>query len=66
VEELCLLVGTAQSSERRSGALIPVWFSRESFYTGISTDWFRAVLGGMLLAAVLLNNYLRYQALRSR
>jgi hypothetical protein len=24
-------------------------------FTRISTDWFRAVLGGMLLAAVLLN-----------
>lgn len=48
------------------GALILGMVQQGIFYTGISTDWFRAVLGGMLLAAVLLNNYLRYQALRSR
>jgi simple sugar transport system permease protein len=36
------------------------------FYTNIDTNWFKAVLGGMLLLAVLLNNYLRQQALRSR
>jgi simple sugar transport system permease protein len=48
------------------GALILGMVQQGIFYTGISTDWFRAVLGGMLLAAVLLNNFLRYQALRSR
>ncbi len=48
------------------GALILGMVQQGIFYTGISTDWFRAVLGGMLLAAVLLNNYLRRQALRSQ
>jgi simple sugar transport system permease protein len=48
------------------GALILGMVQQGIFYTGISTDWFRAVLGGMLLSAVLLNNFLRYQALRSR
>jgi simple sugar transport system permease protein len=48
------------------GALILGMVQQGIFYTGISTDWFRAVLGGMLLAAVLLNNYLRQQALRAR
>jgi len=40
--------------------------SFEIFYTGISTDWFKAVLGAMLLGAVFINNYLRQQALRAR
>jgi simple sugar transport system permease protein len=47
------------------GALILGMVQQGIFYTGISTDWFRAVLGGMLLSAVLLNNYLRRRALRS-
>jgi len=39
---------------------------QEIFYTGISMDWFKAMLGAMLLGAVFINNYLRQQALRAR
>jgi simple sugar transport system permease protein len=48
------------------GALILGMVQQGIFYTNIDTNWFKAVLGAMLLAAVLLNNYLRQQALRSR
>ena len=48
------------------GALILGMVQQGIFYTGINTDWYRAVLGGMLLGAVLLNNYLRQRALRAR
>jgi simple sugar transport system permease protein len=48
------------------GALILGVVQQGIFYTGISTDWFKAVLGAMLLGAVFINNYLRQQALRAR
>jgi simple sugar transport system permease protein len=48
------------------GALILGMVQQGIFYTGISTDWFKAVLGAMLLGAVFINNYLRQQALRAR
>jgi simple sugar transport system permease protein len=48
------------------GALILGMVQQGIFYTGISTDWFKAVVGAMLLGAVLVNNYLRQQALRAR
>jgi len=48
------------------GALILGMVQQGIVFTQISTDWFRAVLGSMLLAAVLLNNYLRQRALQSR
>jgi simple sugar transport system permease protein len=31
-------------------------------YTAIDQDWYQVFLGAMLLAAVLLNNYVRKQA----
>jgi simple sugar transport system permease protein len=36
------------------------------FFTGIDTDWFKVVLGGLLLLAVLGNSWLRTRALRAR
>ena len=33
------------------------------FYTGIDTDWFKVFLGLVILAAVLVNNYIRAKAL---
>jgi simple sugar transport system permease protein len=33
------------------------------FYTGIDTDWFKVFLGGVILIAVLVNNYIRAKAL---
>ena len=33
------------------------------FYTGIDTDWFKVFLGLVILAAVLVNNYIRIKAL---
>jgi len=36
------------------------------FYTGIDTDWFKAFMGAMLLAAVLFNNYVRRKATESK
>ena len=63
----CLLTGGYGSVYGAAiGALILGMVQEGIVFTRISTDWFRAVLGGMLLAAVLLNNYLRQRALRSR
>ena len=33
------------------------------FYTGIDTDWFKVFLGLVILAAVLVNTYIRTKAL---
>jgi len=63
----CLLSGGYGSVYGAAiGALILGMVQQGIVFTQISTDWYRAVLGGMLLAAVLLNNYLRQRALRSR
>ena len=63
----CLLSGGYGSVYGAAiGSLILGMVQEGIVFTRISTDWFRAVLGGMLLAAVLLNNYLRHRALRSR
>lgn len=48
------------------GALIFGVLQIGIFYTGINTDWFRVLLGAMLLAAVLFNHYVRKQLLTSR
>jgi simple sugar transport system permease protein len=63
----CLLTGGYGSVYGAAiGSLILGMVQQGIVFTQISTDWYRAVLGGMLLAAVLLNNYLRQRALRSR
>ncbi|MFG2794694.1 ABC transporter permease [Streptomyces sp. NPDC048419] len=36
------------------------------FFTGLDTDWFRVILGTLLLGAVLVNNWLRARALKAR
>lgn len=48
------------------GALIFGTVEMGIFYTGIDTDWFQVFLGGMLLIAVLVNNYVRRKATEAR
>jgi simple sugar transport system permease protein len=35
-------------------------------YTSIDNNWYRVFLGGMLLAAVLFNNYIRKKVAQSK
>jgi simple sugar transport system permease protein len=48
------------------GALIFGVVQMGIFYTGIDTDWFKAFMGAMLLAAVLFNSYVRRKATEAR
>jgi simple sugar transport system permease protein len=48
------------------GALIFGIVQMGIFYTGIDTDWFKAFMGIMLLAAVLFNDYIRKKASETR
>jgi simple sugar transport system permease protein len=48
------------------GALIFGMVSQGIFFTGVAADWFQAVLGAMLLAAVLVNQLARKRALETR
>ncbi|MBA2521111.1 MAG: ABC transporter permease [Chloroflexia bacterium] len=48
------------------GALIYGMVSQGVVYAGVDADWVQAFLGGMLLAAVLVNRYIRSQATESR
>jgi simple sugar transport system permease protein len=48
------------------GALIFGMVSQGIFFTGVEADWFMTVLGGMLLGAVLVNQYARKRALGAR
>lgn len=48
------------------GALIFGTVQMGIFYTGIDTDWFKAFMGAMLLAAVLFNDYIRKKAMEAR
>jgi simple sugar transport system permease protein len=45
------------------GALIFGLVQMGIFYTGIDTDWFKVFLGAVILAAVLVNNFIRAKAL---
>ncbi len=47
------------------GALLLGMVKQGIFFTGINTDWFKVFLGTLLLAAVLLNDYLRKKALEA-
>jgi len=48
------------------GALIFGMVSQGIFFTGVAADWFQAVLGTMLLGAVLVNQFARRRALEAR
>jgi simple sugar transport system permease protein len=48
------------------GALIYGMVSQGIFFTGVAADWFQAVLGAMLLGAVLVNQLARKRALETR
>jgi simple sugar transport system permease protein len=48
------------------GALIFGMVSQGIFFTGVAADWFQSVLGAMLLAAVLVNQFARRRALEAR
>ena len=48
------------------GALIFGMVSQGLFFTGVDADWFQAFLGGMLLAAVLVNRYVQRRAREER
>ncbi|MGI0115419.1 ABC transporter permease [Zooshikella sp. RANM57] len=44
------------------GALIFGTVQMGIFYTGVNTDWFKVFMGGMMLLAVMFNNYVRRKA----
>ncbi len=44
------------------GALIFGMVQQGIVITGVDADWFQVFLGGMLVAAVLFNNYIRRRA----
>lgn len=44
------------------GALIFGMVQQGIFFTGVDSDWFLVFLGGMLIIAVLVNNYIRTRA----
>jgi simple sugar transport system permease protein len=48
------------------GALIYGMVSQGVVYAGVDADWVQAFLGAMLLAAVLVNRYIRSQATEAR
>ena len=56
----CLLTGGYGSAIGAAfGALIFGTVSMGIFYTDVDTDWFKVFLGGMMLIAVIFNNYIR-------
>ena len=48
------------------GALTVGMVQQGIIYTGIDSDWFMVFLGGMLIVAVLVNNFIRKQASEAR
>ncbi len=63
----CLLTGGYGSAiGAMLGALIFGAVAQGIFFTGVNTDWFKVFLGGMLLIAVLFNNFIRKKVTESR
>lgn len=48
------------------GALILAIVQQGIVYTNIDLDWFKVMVGGMILGAVILNNYLRRMSMQVR
>jgi len=48
------------------GALIFGVVQMGIFFTGINSDWFRVFMGGMLLIAVVFNNFVRKKVTEAR
>ncbi|GMA14152.1 ABC transporter permease (plasmid) [Deinococcus metallilatus] len=60
----CLLTGGYGSViGAMLGALMLGMVQQGLFFTGIDTNWFQVFVGGLLLAAVVLNNFLRKKAI---
>lgn len=63
----CLLTGGYGSVIGASvGALILGMVQQGIIYTSIDSDWFQVLVGGMILGAVILNNFLRKRSLLAR
>ena len=63
----CLLTGGYGSVIGAGiGALILAIVQQGIIYTDIDSDWFKVMVGGMILGAVILNNYLRKLSLQVR
>ncbi len=63
----CLLTGGYGSVIGASiGSLILGMVQQGIVYTNIDTDWYKVLVGGMILGAVILNNYLRRKSLEVR
>jgi simple sugar transport system permease protein len=63
----CLLTGGYGSVIGAAfGALIFGMVQQGIFFTGWNTDWFKVFLGGMLLLAVLFNNFIRKRATEAK
>ncbi|GEM86962.1 ABC transporter permease [Meiothermus granaticius] len=63
----CLLTGGYGSVIGASiGSLILGMVQQGIVYTNIDTDWYKVLVGGMILGAVILNNYLRKRSMEVR
>ncbi len=63
----CLLTGGYGSVIGAGiGALILAIVQQGIVYTNIDLDWFKVMVGGMILGAVILNNYLRKLSMQAR